>query len=192
MLERFQFDNYMIRRKVFKLLGGAFHIYGPSGELLFYSKQKALKLREDIRLYTGEDMTQELLWIQARQIVDFSAAYDVIDSANGVKVGALRRRGWKSMFRDQWDILDAADNHVGVMMEDNALLAFLRRFLSGLIPQAVHAEVAGREMCTFRQQFNPFVYKLDVSFPRDANAFDKIMGLAGGILLAAIEGRQNN
>lgn len=190
MLERFRFDHYTIRRKVFKLVGGAFHIYGPEGELLFYSKQKAFKLREDIRLYTDESMTEEILWIQARQIVDFSASYDVIDSANDAKVGALRRKGWKSMFRDQWDILDAEDNPVGMIIEDNALLAFLRRFLSNLIPQSLHAEVADREMCGFRQHFNPFVYKLDVNFPGDANAFDKIMGLAGGILLAAIEGRQ--
>lgn len=190
MLERFQFDHYMIRRKVFKLLGGAFHIYGADGELLFYSKQKAFKLREDIRLYADESMEEEILWIQARQIIDFSAAYDVIDSSNGVKVGALRRKGWKSMFRDQWEILDAADNQVGVMLEDNAFLAFLRRFLTNLIPQAVHAEVAGREMCRFKQQFNPFIFKLALDFPGDANAFDKIMGLAGGILLAAIEGRQ--
>lgn len=192
MLERFQFDRYTIRRKVFKLVGGAFHLYGPDQQLLFYSRQKAFKLREDIRLYTDESMTEEILWIQARQIVDFSAAYDVIDSATGDKVGAFRRKGWKSMFRDQWAILDAADNEVGHVIEDTGLLAFLRRFLTSLIPQGFHAEVAGREMCGYKQQFNLFVYKLDVNFPRDANAFDKLMGIAGGVLIAAIEGRQND
>ena len=191
MLERFQYDSYTIRRKVLKLVGGAFNIFGPDGELVFYSKQKAFKIREDIRLYTNKDMTEEILWIQARNIIDFAAAYDVIDSTNGEKVGALRRQGWGSMFRDHWIIMDADDNEVGEILEDSGLMAFLRRFLSNLIPQNFYAEVAGGEICRYKQHFNPFIYKLDVEFPTDANAFDRIMGIAGGILITAIEGRQD-
>src|SRR6185503_8752410 len=98
--------TYVIRKKVLKLFGGAFHIYGPGGELLFYSKMKAFKLREDIRLYTGEDMQTEVLTIQAREIFDFSATYDVVDATSGERVGALRRKGGRSMIRDEWAILD--------------------------------------------------------------------------------------
>ena len=46
----FELTNYMIRRKVFRIFGGAFHIYDPAGQVVGYSKQKAFKLREDIRL----------------------------------------------------------------------------------------------------------------------------------------------
>ena len=191
MLERFQPNHFTLRRKVLKFMGGAFDIYGPDEELLFYSKQKAFKLREDIRIYSDKSMEEEILWIQAREIVDFSAAYDVIDSSTGQKVGAFRRRGWQSMIRDQWSILDADENEVGIVVEDTGWLAFLRRFLTSLIPQSFYVEVAGREMCFYKQQFNPFVYKLDIIFPDDSNAFDKIMGLAGSVLLAAIEERQN-
>lgn len=191
MLERFQHNEYTLRRKVLKLVGGAFDIVDPEGNLVFYSKQKAFKLREDIRLYSDKEMTEELLWIQARQVVDFNAAYDVIDSSNGQKVGAFRREGWRSTMRDEWTILDADDNEVGIVLEDSGLLAFIRRFLTNLIPQSFHVEVAGRDMCHYKQHFNPFVYKLDITFPSDANAFDKIMGIAGSVLLAAIEERQN-
>src|SRR4051812_21912356 len=94
----FQQTQYMVRRKVLKILGGAFHIYDPSGtQILGYSKMKAFKLKEDIRLYTGEDMSQEILTIQARQIIDFGASYDVVDPVQQVKIGALRRKGLKSM-----------------------------------------------------------------------------------------------
>ena len=61
-------------------------------------KQKAFKLKEDIRLYTGEDMQTEVLSIQARQVLDFSAAYDVIDSATRMKVGALKRKGMRMKY----------------------------------------------------------------------------------------------
>ncbi|MCE2503803.1 MAG: hypothetical protein J4G05_07065 [Chlorobi bacterium] len=113
MLERFQHKAYTLRRNVLKVFGGAFHIFGPDGELVFFSKQKAFKIREDIRLYSDENVTEEILWIQARNIVDFAAAYDVIDSTNDQKVGGLTRKGWGSMFRDQWTIMDADDVEVG-------------------------------------------------------------------------------
>ncbi len=87
----FRHESYLVRRKVFRILGGSFHIYDPSGNVAFYSEQKAFKLKEDIRLYSGEDKARELLHIQARDILDFSAAYDVIDSSTGMKVGTLRR-----------------------------------------------------------------------------------------------------
>ena len=63
MESRFSPDSYLIRRKVFKLLGAAFHIYDAQGNLVLYSKQKAFKLREDIRLYASEDMREEVLSI---------------------------------------------------------------------------------------------------------------------------------
>lgn len=46
--EVFTHENYLVRRKIFKLFGAAFHIYDPSGKVAFYSKQKAFKLKEDI------------------------------------------------------------------------------------------------------------------------------------------------
>lgn len=191
MLERFQHRSYTIRRKVLKIVGGAFHIYDDQGELQFYSKQKAFKLKEDIRLYADESMQQEVLSIQARSVIDFSAAYDVYDTEHDQLVGTLKREGWTSLARDHWVIFDAEDNLVGEILEDSGMMAFLRRFIANIIPQTFHAELAGEHMCTYRQQFNPFIYKLDVEFPPEAEAFERIMGIAGGVLLAAIEGRQD-
>ncbi|NIA15532.1 MAG: hypothetical protein GWP08_15830 [Nitrospiraceae bacterium] len=54
-------------------------------------------------------MQTELLCIQARSILDFSAAYDVVDSTTGEKAGALKRKGLKSILRDAWIIMDADD-----------------------------------------------------------------------------------
>ena len=75
----FSHDRYLFRRKVFQLVGGVFHIYDPYGRVVLYSKQKAFKLKEDIRIYSDERGTNELLTIKARQIVDFGATYDVVD-----------------------------------------------------------------------------------------------------------------
>ena len=81
--------EYTIRRKVLTIFGAKFHIYNPEGGLIGFSQQKAFKLKEDIRVFTDETAQTERLAIKARQIVDFSAAYDVFDSQKGEKIGEV-------------------------------------------------------------------------------------------------------
>jgi len=191
MPDRFKHAQYLVRRKVFKLFGGAFHIYDPSDEVAFYSQMKAFKLREDIRLYTGEDMTTEVLTIQARQILDFSSAYDVVDPATKEKIGVLKRKGLKSLFKDEWIFMNAQDKEIGFIREDSVLLALVRRLLTNLIPQKYYGEISGRPVCTFKQNFNPFVMKIRLDFSQDKNnLLDRRLGIAAAVLLCAIEGRQ--
>lgn len=192
MNNAFQFKNYLLKRQVFALTG-KFRIYGPNDELLLFSQQKMFKLREDIRVYNDENKSQELLLIQARNIIDFSAAYDVIDAPTGQKIGTLRRKGLKSMLQDEWDVLDTQDQAVGLLFEDNMGLAMLRRFLLGsLLPQNYDMTIGQERVADLRQKFNPFAYQLTMDFSMDVgNRLDKRIGIAAAILLATIEGKQS-
>lgn len=192
---RFQHQTYLIRRKFFRIFGAAFHVYGPNGELVFYSKQKAFKLREDIRLYSDESATEEVLTIHARSWLDFAAAYDVTDSQTGEKVGGLKRRGFKSMVRDEWIFMDADDQDIGLIQEDSAVMALVRRFVpyGDIIPQKYAGTVKGQPVCELRQHFNPIIQKITLDFsPDSSNLLDRRLGLAAGILLSAIEERQGD
>jgi uncharacterized protein YxjI len=192
-IDRFAYPRYLIRRKIFKIFGGAFHVYDPDGNVCFYSKQKAFKLKEDIRVYTDETMQQEVLLIAARSIIDFSAAYDVIDATTGEKVGALRRKGFSSIFRDEWTLLDVNDQPVARVREDSMALALVRRFLSNLVPQTFYCEADGQRLWRLRQNFNPFVLKIALDFDGDPDvSIDRRLGIAAAILLSAIEGRQQS
>lgn len=187
----FQHNQYLLKRQVFAL-AGKFRFYDQSGKLLLFSQQKMFKLREDIRVYSDEEKTQEVLMIKARQIMDFSAAFDVVDSATGQKVGALRRKGLASILRDEWEILDVVDNVIGKLFEDSMGLALLRRFLTGLIPQNYDITIGTERVADLKQAFNPFAYQLTVDFSMDLNQrLDHRVGIAAAILLAAIEGRQS-
>jgi hypothetical protein len=189
----FELPWYVIRRKVFRVFGGAFHVYGPDGQLVLYSEQRRFKLKEDVRLYSREDMAEELLRIQARSVVDISATYDVVDSRTGTRVGSLRRKGLKSMVADEWSLIDATDREVGTLKEDSVPLALLRRFvpLGSLVPQGYHVEVGTRPAAVFRQHFNPFVLRMTLDFSQDnAGLLDRRIGLAAAVLLCAVEGRQ--
>lgn len=186
----FNHNHYLLKRQFFKLLGSNFRIHDPSGNLVLFSHQKAFKLREDIRIYSDENKTQELMTIQARQIIDFSAAYDVVDATTREKVGAFKRKGWSSIIRDKWIVMDPADREIGTIEEDNMGLALVRRFLSNLVPQSYDILMHGQKAVDLKQKFNPFVYHLHIDFGAQQPLIDRRLGIAAGVLLAAVEGRQ--
>jgi len=190
----FAHDTYLVRRKVFKLFGAALHIYAADGSLAFYSKQKAFKLKEDIRLFADESMTKELLSIQAQQIIDFSAAYLVTDPVQNETVGTFRRKGFKSLLQDEWEIIDEFGQVIGHIREEDAGMAAVRRFIelaSLLFPQRHHIDVGGEIVGHLQQSRNPFVFKLAADFSADANQYlDRRLRIAAAVLMALIEGRQ--
>lgn len=191
MSELFADDDYLIRQKVFTLLHAKFHVYDSQERVVLFSQQKAFKLKEDIRVYADESKAEERLLIQARQIIDFSAAYDVVDARESRKIGALRRQGWQSMLRDSWEFLDERDRPVAKIEEDSMALALVRRFITNLIPQSFRVSANGQTLATYKQMFNPFISKLRVHLePGAREVLDPRLFLAAGILLIAIEGRQ--
>jgi uncharacterized protein YxjI len=189
----FQYDQYLLKKQAIALTG-KLRFYNPQGEVVLFSEQKMFKLREDIRVFSDEQKTQEVLAIKARQIIDFSAAYDVVDSTNGEKVGALRRKGLKSILRDEWELLDPSDNVVGLCFEDNMGLALLRRFLLGnLLPQNYDITSGDGRVADLKQRFNLIRYEMDVDFTMDTSRkLDRRLGVAAAALLAIVEGKQDS
>lgn len=196
-------EQYTIRRKVFKIFGAAFHIYDPAGKVIAFCKQEAFKLKEDIRLYTDETCSQELLVMQARSVIDFGATYDVT-LPGGATIGSLRRKGLTSSFiKDSWLVFDPSGKQIATLAEEGSTMAVLRRyveFVAFLSPQKFNLRrtVPGSPnestlppIATFRTHFNPFIYRLSISVQADDTELDDLMILASGCLISAIEGRQS-
>jgi uncharacterized protein YxjI len=189
----FQFPTYLLKRQAIALTG-KFRVYDPAGRLVMFSEQKMFRLREDIRVYDSEDKSREVLSVKARQIMDFSAAYDVVDTELNQKVGVLRRKGLRSILRDEWEVLDANDRLIGQLFEDSIPLALLRRLVLGSwLPQNYDMTVGDTRVADLRQNFNLFRYELNLDFSMDTtNRVDRRVGIAAGILLAAVEGKQDS
>jgi len=186
----FQQSHYLFRRKVFKLFGGAFHVYDENGNLLFYSKQKAFKLREDFRVYSDEHLMEELLIIKTPQILDIGATYNVQDAMTGEAIGAIRRKGLKSIIKDEWIFLSKEGREIGRLTESSISGALLSRFIN-LIPQTyVIVSADGREVAEIKQHFNPFVLKYSMTIVEPRPSIDRRLLISSGILLAGIERRQ--
>jgi uncharacterized protein YxjI len=189
----FQFPTYLLKRQAIALTG-KFRVYDPAGRLVMFSEQKMFRLREDIRVYDSEDKSREVLSVKARQIMDFSAAYDVVDTELNQKVGVLRRKGLRSILRDEWEVLDANDRLIGQLFEDSIPLALLRRLVLGSwLPQNYDMTVGDTRVADLRQNFNLFRYELNLDFSMDTiNRIDRRVGIAAGVLLAAVEGKQDS
>jgi uncharacterized protein YxjI len=188
----FQSNQYLLKRQVLAI-SGTFRVYDRRNDRqVLFSRQKMFKLKEEILVYSDETRGQEVLRIQARNIIDFSAAYDVFDGLDHSLVGTLRRKGLRSMIRDEWEALNPAGEVIGILQEDDQTLALVRRFVAGsLIPQNYDLISNGNRLVDLKQRFNLFRYELDIDFQDTATLnFDRRLGIAAGILLAAIEGKQ--
>ena len=196
MAHLFESDGYMVRQKVMKILGEEFHIYSDESmrSMIGYSKMAALKLKEDIRVYSDESKSTELLIIKQKGILDFTGGFIIVDGQTGESLGTLRRKGMKSILRDSWILVDDKENVIGSLGEESGGLALVRRFipyLTILFPQQFHLRVNGSKGAVkYTQKMNPFVHKLSVSGVKSSGV-DPRIAAAAAVLLIAIEGKQS-
>jgi len=108
-------------------------------------------------------------------------------------VGTIRRKGFKSILRDSWELLDAQEQVIGSVTEDSMVMALFRRFVSALVPQSFHIQVGDSVVGALKQTFNPFVPTFRIDFSMDqAGRLDRRLGIATVVLLQIIEGKQQS
>ncbi|MEM8804614.1 MAG: hypothetical protein AAGF01_01015 [Cyanobacteria bacterium P01_G01_bin.38] len=83
-------------------------ITDSSGQLRFFVRQKLFKLKEAIGVFADEKRTQLCYEIKADRIIDFSARYNFSDTT-GKNIGAVKRRGWRSIWKCRYDIFQGEE-----------------------------------------------------------------------------------
>jgi uncharacterized protein YxjI len=130
-----QHDVFVLRQKL-KLVINQYEFFLPDGEApgqpICFVEQKRFKFKEDIRFYTDQSKTQELLRIKARQRFDPSATYDITDEA-GAKIGEIAKVFGASLLRSTFRINDATGAELFISTEKQLWVALLRRAV-GFIP----------------------------------------------------------
>ncbi len=183
----FDRDTFVARQKMASM-APAFFLRDEDGAPLAYLRQEMFSLKDDIRVFTDESQTQELLRIRGRKVLDFGAAFDVTDSALDQKVGVLKRQGWKSFVRAEWKILDAEEHEVGAVREDSLLRAMVRRFLGNMILKGYSFEMGGAKAGTAKRVWNFFVPTMKVDFSQDHDKkLDRRLLVAAVVLLMTVE-----
>jgi uncharacterized protein YxjI len=181
-------SRYVAKKALFSFMGNTFRIFDQGGNLQFFIKQKAFKLKEEINVFADEAQSNKRLTIKAGGIMDFSGSYSIEDAQTGESVGGGKRQGLKSLFRDEWEILDADGTAAGKVVETGGAMIFLRKFLK-IIPQKYEVTYNGDTVGTIKQRFNPFQLAYDVDL--SAGKIDPRLGVGMVVLLLAIEGGQD-
>ena len=155
----------------------------------WYSAKRNSSDQGHIRIYADASKRVELLRIRQRNIMDWAGLFDVFDPQNGAKIGAFRRKGWRSWVRDEWHLLDANDTQVGTSARDGQPLP------------PPHLQVLAVQLClqrpqpqvgTFVQHFAFIGYKATIErLGWQLGPFDRRLAFAGALLLMAVEAKED-
>jgi hypothetical protein len=74
-----------------------------SGREILYVRQKLLKLRDKIHVFSDSSQSQELYEINADRVLDFSALF-TFTNPQGQIAGTVQRQGMRSFWRATYDI----------------------------------------------------------------------------------------
>jgi uncharacterized protein YxjI len=97
-----------------------------------FVEQARFKFKEDIRFFTDDSKTEEMLRIKARQRFDPRARYDVT-APDGTKVGEIQKVFGKSLLRSTYEIHSPNGGEPVIVRERNLPVALFRR-LVGFVP----------------------------------------------------------
>ena len=80
-----------------------------TGRTVIHTKQKLLKFKEHVEVFTDQSRTTKLAEIKANKVIDWSARYNATD-ARGNAIGSVGRRGWRSIWRAHYECFNPGDD----------------------------------------------------------------------------------
>lgn len=89
------------------------------GKVISYVKQKLFKLKEDVEVFSDLEKTSLLYRIKADRWIDYSAVY-TITNVDGFEIGKIARKGWKSIWRASYSILNGEGKELFTITEKSA------------------------------------------------------------------------
>ena len=75
----------------------------------------------DLKIYTDETKTAELLHIKQRNWVDAWGTFDLFDSSNGEHICTFTRKFWAGILQRTWMVTDPAGQALFQIQEDNIM-----------------------------------------------------------------------
>ncbi len=180
----FSHPNYSVKQSFWAIFGRKTRVYAPDGSLVAFIKRPLFKWKEEQTIYADEAQTQPLLFIKARKAIAINMVRDVFDANTGELVGSIKSRGWKSIIRDTWDILDPHEQPVGIMQEDG--MSLLRRMFPILLGKW-KIELQGQMVCYVKQVFKFFAKEYTMDMSMNQGRMDPRFAMALAVLALQAE-----
>jgi hypothetical protein len=181
-------NQYNIRKKVLTIWN-KYWIEDSTGNILGFTKQKLLKLKEDIRVYTDESMNNEIFRIKQEQIFDVWGSFAIIDSYTNSVLGYIKRGFFSEFGRDAWEIQDINHQPIGRIFEQSLSRALVRKYLpgGGFVPEKMTVELNGSPIAKIDQDFKIIgdIWRMNcIAVPHN---FDRRVLISCMILMGNIE-----
>lgn len=169
-------------------------------QTLAYVRQKMFKFKEDIEIFDNEGKKNLLYRIKADRWLDFSAAYAFTNAA-GEELGKIVRKGWRSMWRASYEILDEnqqqlyhiSEKSVWTRIMDNMLGEIpILNLLTGYLfhPAYVVTDKQGNEVAELKKLPSFFGRKFNVSATEALNKDHNEKIVLGLMMLILLERRR--
>lgn len=183
----FSHAHYTVKQSFWAIFGRSTRVFSPDGMLVAFIKRPLLKWKEEQTIFADEAQTQPLLFIKARKAIAINMVRDVFDANTGELVGSIKSRGWKSIIRDTWDILDPHEQTVGVMQEDG--MSILRRMFPILLGKW-KIELQGQMVAYVKQVFRFFAKEYTMDMSMNQGRMDPRFAMALAVLALQAESRR--
>jgi uncharacterized protein YxjI len=151
--------RYLIKRPFWSFFERTFRVFSPDGQLYMLVKHPVFRLREEFLVYADEAKTRPLLRVKSRQMIAINFTYDVFDAASNELLGSVQKKGWKSILRDAFVLLDPTGKEIGRAEEQGH--SVLRRFVP-LLTSKHSIFVEGEQVAAIRQIFRFFIKEFEV------------------------------
>ncbi len=173
-----------------------------SGAQILYVKQKLLKLKEHVEVFTDDSRAQKLCDIRADRVIDWSAAYLFSDPA-GNAFGGVRRKGMRSLWRAHYEIFagDAKEDAQFTIREEKAFVKVMDGIfgdipvvgmLSGYVFHPSYLITRGDGTPVLRVRKRPAMWegKYDIELLGELDQSEQVRTLVAVLMMLLLERRR--
>ena len=177
-------------------IGTRIKVKDATGRRVAYVRKKKFKLKEEVGVYTDEDQSRLLFRMKADRMIDFSARY-AISSPDGHPIGAVGRRGMKSLWSSTYVLDDAYGTEAGSIREENPWTKVLDGVMESLplgdalgglfFNPAYLAELYGKDVLRIQKQPSVLESSFRIDKLADFSHEEEDLLLAGLIMMVLLE-----
>ena len=175
------------------------YVTDSDGTGVLYVKQKLLKLREHVEVFTNNTKEKKLCDIRTDQIIDWSASYNFTDN-QGNPFGGIRRKGLKSLWRARYEIYsDDSDGATEFNVSEESVLVRLIDgifgglpiigFLTGYVanPTYIVTDSSGKAVMRLRKKPALWEGKFSIESLSELSAAQQTRILVGLLMMVLLE-----
>jgi len=178
-------EEFIIEQKIFTL-GKKYFIKDHERNKVGYC-EKGSMFKDGLTVYKDRGKSEELFRIKQKSLTKFTGLFKVL-SPEEKTIGYLKRRGFRSVVRDEWTLLDPKKDKVGSAKSDYVLKDLVRMKYLKSIPYRYTIHQGERKIGVYKQRLTLLKNSYKLQMKEDPyEKIDRRSLLSLAICLDAVE-----